>query len=364
MRTALAAVMTGVNQPFTLREYPILPPPAGMAGLTLLASGVCGTDLHIHQGRLGVSLPAVIGHEFLGRVDAIAPEDSAASGIAPGDAVLVDIACPCGHCPLCEAGDDANCVHMGVTNGGDPDTPPHFHGGYAQYNVSPVANLVKLPAGLDPVMTAVFACAGPTVLHALGLAARAGISLAGVSTAVVQGLGPVGAFAAMALKAMGVPHVLAVVRRDDPRRAALAGALGADAVLASSVLGEAAILERIRALAPLGADLVLEASGNPQAIPFGLAALRNRGVYLIPGQYSQSGTVAIAPQEITFKALQLLGSSQYAMADVRGYLDFLQEHPALHGPIARLAACYPVSEVNRAVADAGAGRNMKTLLVP
>lgn len=363
MRKALAAVMTGVNQPLEVREYPILPPPAGMAGLSLLASGVCGTDLHILQGRLGSNPPSIIGHEFIGRVDAISAEDSARFGIAAGDNAIVDIACPCGHCLLCETGDDANCVHMGVTNGGHPDHEPHLHGGYAQYNISPAANLIKLPAALDPVMAAVFACAGPTCLHAFALATRANFDLSSVKTAVVQGLGPVGSFAVMYLKAMGVPHVLAVVRRPDAAREALARELGADEILATQTIGEEGVAARIAELSPLGADLVLEASGNPQAIPLALQILRNRGMYLVPGQYSDSGSVAIPPQVITFKALQILGSSQYAMEDVHAYVDFLLAHPDLHARIRALAACYTVDRVNEALADADAGRNVKTLLV-
>ena len=66
---------------------------------------------------------------------------------------------------------------------------------------------------------------------------------------------------------------------------------------------------------------------------------------------------------ITFKALQILGSSQYSMIDVREYLDFLRENPALHPQIAALSSRYCVSCVNQAFADARAGKNIKSLLV-
>lgn len=98
---------------------------------------------------------------------------------------------------------------MGVTNGGDPAIAPHLYGGYAEYNYSPVKNLIKIPSELNPVMVDVFACAGPTVLHAFQLAEKAGCNLREISTAVIQGLGPVGMFALLYLKAMGVPNVIA-----------------------------------------------------------------------------------------------------------------------------------------------------------
>lgn len=111
-----------------------------------------------------------------------------------------------------------------------------------------------------------------------------------------------------------------------------------------------------------GADIVFEASGNPAAVPQGMGMLRNRGVYLIPGQYSNSGTVAIAPQMITFSALHIIGSSQYSMTDVAAYLAFLQANPQMHESILSLASCYRVEDINEAVEAAKSGKHIKTML--
>ena len=227
MKTGKIAIMTGVDQPFEIREYPVTEPQPGMAQMGLIASGICGTDVHIHRGKIPVGLPAGIGHEFVGKVLSIHDEDSKQSGITVGTNVIVDIACPCGECVLCEHGDDANCLHMGVTNGGNPDVAPHFYGGYGEYNYSPVANLIPIPDSLDPTMTCVFACAGPTATHAFVLAKKAGENLSDVKVAVVQGLGPVGCYAVMYLAALGIPNVVAVVADHNKERVALAKELGA-----------------------------------------------------------------------------------------------------------------------------------------
>jgi len=113
----------------------------------------------------------------------------------------------------------------------------------------------------------------------------------------------------------------------------------------------------------LGADVVFEASGNPNAIPMGMNMLRNRGVYLVPGQYSNSGGITIQPQIITFKALHIIGSSQYSMVDVHEYVKFLEENPQLHETLAGLATCYKIEDTNKAFEDAKARKNVKTLLV-
>lgn len=169
LKTAKAAVFTGVNKPFEIKEYELTEPSEGMAKIKLVASGICGTDIHIHRGKIPLNPPLIIGHEFVGCVEALSEDDSKKYGIYAGDNVIVDIACPCGECLLCKEGNDANCLNMAVTNGGNPETAPHFYGGYGEYNYSPVKNLIKIPKELDAKMTCVFACAGPTALHAFSL---------------------------------------------------------------------------------------------------------------------------------------------------------------------------------------------------
>ena len=91
--------------------------------------------------------------------------------------------------------------------------------------------------------------------------------------------------------------------------------------------------------------------------------LRNRGVYLVPGQYSASGAIEIQPQIITFKALHIIGSSQYSMSDVDKYLEFLDKNPDLHPLIEKLSSKYKIEQINEAIVDAKSGNNIKTLLV-
>ena len=337
-----------------------------MARLKLLASGVCATDLHIHDGILGrdpSGTGQIIGHEFVGIIDGISTQDSRATGLRLGDRVIACIAQPCGECPLCRSGDSANCIHMGATNEGNPAEAPYFHGGYAEYNFSPVNSLVRITEDIDSLVAATFACAGPTSLHAFKLASRANIDLTGVNLAVVQGLGPVGMFSALYLATLGV-RVITITGRKVVTREEIAKGYGVSECLALSEGGAEAVAERIMRLTEgLGADLCIEASGNPTAFAEGFTYLRNRGVYLVPGQYSISGGVSVSPEIITFKALRILGSSQYGLDDIRSYLDFLERNPELAETILRMVTTYPVSRVNDAYADIRAGKNIKTILV-
>ena len=364
MTKAKAAVFMGIGQPFDIREFDVTATPAGYGRSTLIASGVCGTDLHFWRGGLLIDPPTVIGHEFVGKLEDCNPAEAEAYGLSIGDNVIADIAVPCGECLLCKTGDDANCVNMGVTNGGSIDEAPYLWGGYAEVNYTPLANLVKIPAELNPTAVAVFACPGPTAMHAFRLGEQAGLKWEEIHSAVVQGGGPVGAYAVMYLKAMGVDRVYAIINRADPVREAMLGKLGADEVFTLATEGAEAVTKRLQAENDgLGVDLCYEASGSPRAIPQGMNILRNRGFYLVPGQYSNSGGIEIQPQIITFKAVRIIGSSQYSMIDVKDYIAFLQKNPALSDRICELATCYSVADANDAFRDALAGKNLKTVLV-
>ena len=359
---AKAAIFTGAGQPMEIREFPITATPAGYGRSDLIASGVCGTDLHFYRGTLAVGTPSIIGHEFVGKLTDCDPAEAEQYGLAIGDNVIADIAVPCGECLLCKTGDDANCVNMGVTNGGSIEEAPYLWGGYAEVNYTPLSNLVKIPEGLDPTAAAVFACPGPTAMHAFRLGTQAGLDWAQIRVAVVQGAGPVGSYAAMYMKAMGVPTVYVIAKNVSPEREALLRKLGVDEVY--DLATDEGITAKLQAEnGGLGVDLCYEASGAPNAFPQGMNILRNRGIYLVPGQYSNSGGIEIQPQLITFKAVRIIGSSQYSMIDVKDYLAFLEANPALVPVIRDLAACYPVSEANKAFEDALAGKNVKTVLV-
>lgn len=361
---AKAAVFMGAHKDFEVREFEVTKCPENYGQMELIASGICGTDLHMHNGKLAVGAPSIIGHEFVGRIIDLDKAEAEKYGLEIGDAVIADIAVPCGECILCKNGDDANCVNMQVTNGGSIEVAPYLYGGYTEVNYTPLTNLIKIPESIDTTVAATFACPGPTAIHACCLAERAGVELSKINVAVVQGLGPVGTFAVMYLKRMGVKKVYAITAGNNLKREELAVSLGADKVFNLTREGTENVTKALLSEnGGLGVDLCFEASGAPQAVVQGMEILRNRGIYLVPGQYSASGGIEIQPQIITFKALHIIGSSQYSMIDVHKYLEFLDVNPDLHPLIEKLGSKYKVEQINEAIIDAKSGNNIKTLLV-
>ena len=153
---AKAAVFMGAQKDFDVREFEVTKPPKGYGQMELLASGICGTDIHMHNGTLAVGAPSIIGHEFVGKITDMDEAEGAKFGLKKGDNVIADIAVPCGECILCKAGDDANCVNMKVTNGGSIEVAPYLYGGYSEVNYTPLTNLVKIPEDLKLLGNLVF----------------------------------------------------------------------------------------------------------------------------------------------------------------------------------------------------------------
>jgi len=362
-----AAVFKAPDQNFEIRRFPVAKPSSGNAGLTLVASGICGTDVHIHGGFLPMpSFPLIIGHEFIGKIDALADADAAdafGNPLKKGDTAIACVAIPCGKCFNCRRGETASCLAFGVTYARNVEEAPHFFGGFAEYLYSPLNNLVKLTDDIDPFAAAAFPCGGPTVIRAC----EYGGGLEPGEIVVIQGNGSLGLFALAWAKAHGC-RTIVIGSAANPGRTASTNELAPELFFDYRKDSAAEISAKIKEYAATldrgdGADVVIETSGSQNAFPVGLALLRTRGRYFVPGQYSNRGLVSIEPQQITFRALRVIGSSQYTMNDIKTYLDFLKTHPDLQAVFARMVAKYPLKSVNTAMADAKAGKAVKCVFV-
>ncbi|MBI3634780.1 MAG: alcohol dehydrogenase catalytic domain-containing protein [Candidatus Rokubacteria bacterium] len=225
-------------------------------------AGLCGTDVSIFTGGRPVAYPRVMGHEFLGRVETVAP---GVTRVRTGDRVVIEPNYSCGVCPLCREGNRNLCAQRTAV-GIDVD------GGFAELVRVPARCAWPVPAGVsddDALLTEPLA----VVVRAVERGApRAG------QTAAVVGAGTLGLLALQTLRARGV-RVLVVGR--SARRLPLARELGADAVhaLADGPPESAARTFSGRE----GVDLVVETAGTPEAVDQALVLVRPGGRVVLTG---------------------------------------------------------------------------------
>ena len=368
---AEAAVFVNSGHPLEVRSYPVLQPEPGMAVVDLVSSGICGTDVHIWEGAIPFAGSIILGHEFLGRVRALSPsganaaaEDCLGRPVHVGDLVAVNVIEPCGQCLLCRTGGAASCLNLlaSLTYTRSPEEPPHFHGGYSEVNASPIRCLHRLPEGLPADVAAAFLCAGPTIVRAMEYAG--GVQQG--DRVIIQGSGPVGLFAALWASRHGAGLTVLIGSSSNPERLRLARKLGADLVLdirATSVEErQKAVMEHCDSI---GADLIIECSGAPEAVPEGLGLLRPRARYSLAGQYSNRGSVPIPVHQITFNALQIIGSAQFTAEDRERCFRFLLDVPDVWDTVrAAVTHRLPVIHADRALQAVRSGHAIKALLVP
>ncbi len=302
-----AAVIPKPDKPAEVREFARPTLEDGSALLRVTYSEVCGTDLYLQQGRLAETpYPLIPGHAVVGEIEEVCGHvgDIHGEELRRGERVtFLDVHQTCGACWYClVAKATTRCPNRkvyGITYGADDG----LLGGWSEdVYLKPGVRIVRLPDSLSFETVIGGGCGLPTALHAID---RADISLA--DTVLVQGTGPVG-LSAIALTRLRGPHTIIAIGAPENRLEA-ARRMGADIIFD---VEHTTVAERKTAILDAthgrGVDVAVEASGSPAAVPEGLDLVRDSGIYVIAGQYTDHGPVGINPHtQINKKHLDIRG---------------------------------------------------------
>jgi len=262
-------------------------PIEGEVLLKVTRSGMCGTDasewkagplifpLHKPHPTSGLVGPMVMGHEFIGEVVEIG---ASVDNFEVGDRVASGAGISCGDCPRCHEGRTNLCFRY-VTHG------LNRHGGMAEFVAVPASTLVAIPDDLSDDH------AGLAQPLAVGLHAARRAKVVPGQTVVLIGAGAIGTFVLAGLKHLGASNVIVVDFAG--ARLERAGRLGADHVVEVSDNTADVVRELI---GPIGADVVIEASGAPGQTDRAGSWVRQGGTLLQVG-------LASKPQEVNLHHL-------------------------------------------------------------
>ncbi|KAJ5601009.1 hypothetical protein N7510_010543 [Penicillium lagena] len=280
-----------------LRENDIL--------IKVKACGVCGTDLHIHEGEFIAQFPLIPGHETVGVVAAVGPK---VKGFEVGERVVADNSELCGTCFYCRRGDELFCENFqahGVT----------MNGGFAEYCAYPAGRVFKIKnlSDVDATLLEPASCAA----HGLDkIAPKMG------SSVLIFGAGPTGLVLAQMLRQCGGCHV--VVAAPQGLKMELAKDLGAgDVYVELSRQDPQAQFDKLKAENPYGFDIVVEATGNVKILEDSINYVRRGGKLVVYGVYSSKDRVSWPPSKIFGDEITIIGSfsETYKFPAAIDYLD-------------------------------------------
>lgn len=279
-----AALLTGPNSPLEIvDDIDIEEPRAGEVLVAVKFCGICHSDVTVQEG--GYAVPAVLGHEAAGIVEAVGP---GVTHLAPGDHVMLTPLAPCGHCPACARHEATACPDaLSFSMNSRPDGTSPFSragapvyrglgvGGFAEFTVISATGAVKIPDDIPLEVACVIGCAMQTGVGAV-------FNTAGVergSTVLVMGLGGIGQAIVQGARIAGATTII-VSDPVESRREAASG-FGATHLVDPLDTDLDAMVAEVTG--GTGVDYAFEAAGRAALVEQGIAATRVGGTTVMVG---------------------------------------------------------------------------------
>jgi threonine dehydrogenase-like Zn-dependent dehydrogenase len=289
---------------------------AGDVLVEIVATGICGSDLHGYTGENGRRFPGqVMGHETVGRIRDLGDRAGAqlsetGTPSAPGTLVTIEPVLACGSCQACRSGNDHRCAKRRIIG-----VEPSISSAFADLMAVPAANVVALPDSMPAEYGA--------LVEPLAVGRHAAVrGKCGPGDAVfVVGGGPIGQASALAARRLGADSV--VVSEPDARRRALLEDIGLPAV--DPTAGRP-IAEAVSEVLGRPATLALDAVGSGRSLADALQATDMGASVVLVGM--QEPQVSLQAYAISIEERSIVGSYCYPAQDFRDTAEWVATAPA------------------------------------
>ncbi len=358
-----AAVTWGIGEAFQIEDVELAAPKDDEILVKIAACGVCHTDEAAQTNAIPVPLPAVLGHEGCGVVQAVGKN---VREFKPGDKVGMSFGF-CGTCRNCRSGhqharENFNAINFGgvmpdgttrLSKNGKAISSFFGQSSFAQFAVVHSESAVKLPEdGFDLRLAAPLGCGIQTGAGAVlnRLRPEFGSSIA------VFGCGTVGMSAIMAARIASCQKIIAV--GGNAASLKLAMELGATHTVNRKETGD--IVAEIKRITGGGTDYSIDASGVPDFVKKALASCRFMGTCAILGA---TGDVSFnIQQELMGEAKSLIGIVEGDAIPKLFIPKLIEYYRDGRFPLDRLLKFYPFEEINRAFKESHEGKCIKAVL--
>jgi propanol-preferring alcohol dehydrogenase len=336
-----AAVFYGPNQPLRLERWPQPELNAGEILVRIAACGLCHTDLHyIDHGVPTVKHPPMIlGHEASGIVVQVASDVETFQG---GERVLLPTILACGRCAACLSGRENICQNNKML-GNDVD------GAFAEYAKVPAHEVFILPEEIPLVEGSIIADALTTPYHAVKNRAevRAG------DTVVVFGCGGVG------LNVVQFAHLsggIVIAVDISEEKLEWARKLGANITINGR---EGDVARKIRRLTSGGADIAIEAIGNPSTIQEAFVSIHPGGRLVVLGYTDQN--ISFHGGRIMYREMEIRGSLGCRHVDYPRVIELVRNGSVQLLPL--VTGRFQLADINEGFDTLRKGRGIRSVVI-
>ena len=356
-----AAVLFERGVPLSVEEVSIDKPGPHEVLIRVAATGVCHSDLHMADGSFPAPLPAILGHETAGVVEAVGDD---VRTVSVGDHVVTCVSGFCGRCEDCVTGHLSICQVKVVDRprGAAPRLRTAAGGkihqvgglsGFAEMMVAHEASCVPIRRDMPLDLASVIGCA---VTTGYGAVVHTAAIVPG-STVAVVGCGGVGLMIVNAALIAGAARIVAIDRV--PAKLELARTMGATDVVDAR---EGDVVERVRELTGGGVHYSFEAIGLKPTVEQAFRMLRRGGAATVVGVAPVGTAFEIGAMDLLLeRKLQgsFMGSNHFPVDTPRLVDLYMQGRLKLDALVSRRIA---LEEVNDAFAELKTGQLARSVI--
>jgi aryl-alcohol dehydrogenase len=363
-RDMTAAVVQSKGTPFVLKKARIRAPRGDEVLVRIVATGMCHTDMIIRDQYYPVPLPAVLGHEGAGVVEAVGP---LVRELAVGDHVVLTYGY-CGHCLSCSHGHPTYCQSFfGLNFGGsdadgttaiedDEGRPLHDHffaqSSVANFALSRENNAVKVPGNAPLELLGPLGCGIQTGAGAV----INSLKVTPGSSFVTFGAGAVGLSAVLAARIVGATTIIAI--DVVPSRLALAKELGVTHVINSKETDPVVAIREICG----GANFALETTGRPAVLRQAVDALGIRGAVGVVGAPPLGVSAEFDVNDLLIGGKTIRGIVEGDSVPQKFIPDLVNFYLQGRFPFDKLVKFYAFEDINQAAKDSEQGLTLKPVI--
>ncbi|WP_240437668.1 zinc-dependent alcohol dehydrogenase [Sciscionella marina] len=306
-----------------LEDVPVPDPGPRDVVIKVASAGVAPGMLRLLESGAFKHLPTTVGHEAAGTIAQVGDE---VTGLAVGDRVRMHPNLNCGDCRYCRAGLDMMCAQQAMVGHaffGAGSAPM-----YEQYHDGGLAEYVRVPHWLVDLLPDSVGFDIGAKVHDLANAVRAlkcAELPADATLVITAATGTMGTATVKLAEHYGAARLI-LVGRDRARLDAvtpLAGSSPVTVVATGELPDEAALTQHLRALAPDGADAVLDYVPTGPVTGQAMAALATGGALVHMG--GNLTPLPLPPALLMINCWRFVGTRACTRADAREVLDLLAQ---------------------------------------